>query len=146
MTQVLRMENNRGYGPFVYQVPGMAQHVPWLREIPGLGVGPKNDHEWRTHPHHMLDIPGADLGSDDAGFFASMTGSPWVVGVKDKQQFLHWFPKSSLNWFTQNGFKADVYDVSPSAIRSGTYQLMFDKAQAKLVKSETPVQLEKEVA
>jgi hypothetical protein len=69
----------------------------------------------------------------------------WRTGVKDQQQFLHWFPPQSLDWFAQHGFKLDVYDVPTEAIKWGNYQLLFDSTKAKLVKSEPLHQLAKEV-
>jgi hypothetical protein len=137
--QVMRLETQEGWGPFIAQPPHMVAHVPWLRQV-GDGVASKDD----FHPHHMQDIPETDLGGDTIGGIFTRLGSPWKVGVKDKQQFLHWFPKSSLAYFDHEGFKLDVYKVPASAVKTGTYQVMFDSSKATLVKSESPTVLERD--
>jgi hypothetical protein len=138
MTQVYRMENSKGNGPFNmadpdFDYPGMAKAVGWLKPYGG-GVGAKNIHESETHPHHMQDIPGTDLGGDEMGIITYLTGSPWKIGVKDQQQFYHWFPHSSLHWFGQHGYKEVVYDVPPQSVKWGKYQVMFNRLQAHKVK------------
>jgi hypothetical protein len=149
MTQTIeawRMENSAGHGPFA-DMPAdprdIVTHVPWMKamRLSDGNYGIKSD---STHPHHMLDIPEADLGGDYFGALAMMLGSPMKVGVKDKEQFLHWFPKSSLDYFAKHGFKADIYSVPAKDVKFGKYQLMFDSSKAHLVKSETLKELEQE--
>jgi hypothetical protein len=137
MTDVLRMENDAGLGPFMDQdTEGFAQHVPWATTYDvgfSKGLKAKDD----AHPHHMHDIPDANLGSDFAGAFATRYGgSTWRVGVKNMAQFEHWFPRSSWHWFASKGFHLDEYSVPSQFVRLGKWQLMFDKAHAHLLQRE----------
>ena len=148
--EVFRMENDEGFGPFnmaLNDAPGMVKAVPWLKLSPsGHGVGPKNTWAAMTHPHHMKDIPDTDLGGDDMGVIPMLLGSPWRVGVKDMRQFYHWFPTHSLNWFAHQGFHLSAYEVPKSAVKMGTWQLMFDINKAHLLRTEPLNELAKEAA
>jgi hypothetical protein len=143
MTQVLRMEDGNGLGPFFNQPDpeGMSKAVGWLQPYED-GVRAASEYEGRTHPHHMLDIPGADVGSDLMGALLTLTGSPWKVGVKDQKQFYHWFPKHSMEFFNEHGYKLGIYDVPKVDIKYGKYQLMFNASKAKLIKEEPLTDLE----
>ncbi len=151
--QVLRMEDDEGFGPFTAMPDPkeMVKHVPWMKIVKmdyagrfgNDAYGIASDDE---HPHHQQDIPGANLGGEDMGTLEMLLGSPWKVGVKDQQQFLHWFPASSLNWFAHQGFKLDIYKVPENEVKTGTYQVMFNSDDAQLVKSEPLTQLAKEIS
>ena len=142
MTQVLRMENDAGRGPFLDVDPSeLAAHVGWLTAYDDgrdRGVKAKSLKEAITHPHHMNDIPGADLGSDFMGYLLTVLGSPERVGVSNREQFLHWFPEDSLDWFTKEGFYLDTYEVPEEYVQRGKYQLMFDASKAKRISRQAP--------
>lgn len=159
MTQVLRMEDAKGNGPFSAEPLMKAAHnneqkakefqhemwadVPWITVDEGALRGVDG-----AHPHHFSDVLHMD------GFTASMMDSmgimplkgKWLVGVKDMDQFYYWFPQQSLKDFAKFGMKLNIYEVDEASIKRGKYQLMFRKTGAKLVHSYDLDQLQQEMA
>ena len=138
--QVLRMEDDEGLGPFVKMDSDEFQkHVSWARQVVGgdspfeKGISPDE-----THPHHMHDVQGVDENEAAVATIALMLGFPtrWKVAVKDENQFLHWFPASSFDYFSGLGFHLARYEVPSEAVRYGKWQVMFDSDQAKLLAVE----------
>lgn len=138
--EVIRMEQPDHVGPFTppYVSDEFAKHVSWAEDV---GDGIKADDE---HPHHVEDVivplyPQAALAFR-LGFMPDVDDDEhqYFTGVKDKQQFLHWFPKDSLKYFGDQGFKVSVYDVPDDKILWGKYQLLFDMNSSKLKETYTP--------
>lgn len=133
--EVLRMENEKGFGPFVASNPDeFAKHVPWIKALPnGEGLIPD-----KTHPHHFEDIPGSQRDSVNDILMVKLLGVPvsWKIGVKSKSQFLHWFPQSSLSYFASLGFHLSEYNVPDEQVKQGKWQVMFPAQSATLVKAE----------
>lgn len=134
--EVLRMENDKGFGPFVASDSAeFVKAVPWAKATKTASGGNAIATD-ATHPHHMLDVPNApDTGLD---MLLTALGIPPVfkVGVKDKAQFLHWFPQSSLPYFESKGFHLSEYQVPDGEVKAGQYQVLFPTQSAKLVKAE----------
>lgn len=141
---VLRLQNSEGIGPFAsasVKASEFVQHVPWSHLTPnGKGLVPDE-----THPHHLTDVEGALDTLDPIMRMLGMEYSEkWRTGVKDTQQLLHWFPPSSLPFFKSKGFKVAEYEVPPTGVKAGSFQVIFDTDKAKLVREEDPTTLVKE--
>jgi hypothetical protein len=143
--QIWRLERPEdGLGPFEYGNKFMHESHPyeekeqfgdteakalgWTRMVEDVGFdffgGLRTFKQWEIppdHPHHNDDTqPG---------------GEPyhWKVGTKDEQQFLHWFPKTSFEFFTEHGFQLSLYECDPQYVHMGEYQLLFCVEDAKLL-------------
>lgn len=142
---VYRMENKDGIGPFISMDPEQfAKHVSWAHLDPNSPYPAiSTDAE---HPHHARDVKGVDLNEEALSRIMLMLGqlNQWRVGVKDKEQFLHWFPKDSLDYFDSLGFRMDEYEVPADKVKHGTWQVMFDSTAARLIAKESLKKLEKE--
>lgn len=142
--QILRMENSKLQGPFNPDVmhdpkaQGIWKNVPWIEDT-GFGLHSLDlDHE-----HHFTDcmpMSGREAYVMDLYGVRPLRGD-WLVGCKDRSQFLHWFPEPSLPDFEAGGMRLDIWECPKQLVRFGEYQVMFPKDSAELVQSRPLVSL-----
>jgi hypothetical protein len=136
--QIWRLENANGDGPFegfnklkdeeekkrlFYAFPDA---VGWTKVVirEGFFSSFETWYQPPDHPHHDTDIGRPYAGDAE---------HHWKVGTKDRDQFLHWFPPKSFDFFSELGFELVIYECECSYIKYGTYQLLFCVEDAVLV-------------
>jgi hypothetical protein len=90
------------------------------------GLSPsRHDHAYR------LPAPEQDIDEWDRQW------GVWQFACESPEQLLLWF-ESVLDYLTERNFRVVVFSVPPHAIKTGTYQVAFQRTQAKPIKQLAP--------
>jgi hypothetical protein len=83
---------------------------------------------------HAFRLPAPD---NDLGFHCRAERQMWHYACDSAEQLLLWF-ESVLDYLTERNFRVVVFSVPPHAVKLGTYQVAFQRSQAKPIKQLAP--------
>lgn len=117
--QVIRVEDDSGYGPFRSNSAGCFAMTMAVRQSGNERLNNKQpDGYWHEHLPSPYE-EGLDRACSD------------FCGVISFRHLVMWFPRPIRVWLHNNGFKFAVYEVPEDYVEEGATQVIFSKVFAR---------------